>query len=63
MSKPFFWEKETRRDMTAVYHSLEYHIALTEPDLEMIKANILTKVHDDHINNKDKVACLMDHDI
>ena len=26
-------------------------IALREPDLEMIKANILTKIHDDYIYN------------
>ena len=25
-------------------------ISLREPDLEMIKANILTKIHDDYIN-------------
>ena len=25
-------------------------IALTEPDLEMMKANTLTKIHDDYIN-------------
>ena len=25
-------------------------IALREPDLELIKANILTKIHDDYIN-------------
>ena len=25
-------------------------IALTEPDLELIKANILTQIHNDYIN-------------
>ena len=37
----------------ALYCSPEYHrlfIALREPDLEMIKANILTKIHDDYIH-------------
>ena len=28
-------------------------IVLREPDLEMIKANILTKIHYDYINNQD----------
>ena len=31
----------------ALYRSPEYHTK--EPDLEMIKANILTKIHDDYI--------------
>ena len=29
----------------------------------MIKANILTKIHDDYINKLDNVACLMDREI
>ena len=33
----------------ALYRSLSI-IALRKPDLEMIKENILTKIHDDHIN-------------
>ena len=35
-------------------------IAPREPDLEIIKTNILTKSYDDYINNKDNEACLMD---
>ena len=35
-------------------------IALREPDLELIKANILSKFHNDYINS---VACLMDCEI
>ena len=33
--------------------------ALWEPDLELIKANILIKVQNDYINKYDNVACLM----
>ena len=29
----------------------------------MIKANILTKIHDNYINKKDNVAYLMDYEI
>ena len=39
------------------------NIALWEPDLELIKANILIKVQNDYINKKDNVACLMDCEI
>ena len=38
-------------------------IAPREPDLEIIKTNILTKSYDDYINNKDNEACLMDGEI
>ena len=31
-------------------------IALKEPDLEIIKTNILTKIHDNYINNEDNVG-------
>ena len=37
-------------------------IALRVPDLELIKANILTKIHYDYINKLDNVACLMDYE-
>ena len=36
--------------MMALYHSGSI-LALNEPDLEMIKANILTRIHDNY-NNK-----------
>ena len=39
------------------------NIALWEPDLELIKANILIKVQNDYINKADNVACLMDCEI
>ena len=38
-------------------------IALGEPDLELIKADILTKIHNDYINKLDNVACIMDCEI
>ena len=38
-------------------------IALREPDLEIIKANILVKIHDDYINNENNLACLMGSEI
>ena len=38
-------------------------IALREPDLELIKANILIKIQNDYINKYVNVACLMDSEI
>ena len=35
-------------------------VALRETHLEIIKTNILTKIHDDYINKEDNVAYLMD---
>ena len=37
-------------------------IAFREPDLVLIKANTLTKTHNDNINKFDNVACLMDYE-
>ena len=38
-------------------------IAFWEPDLELIKANILIKIQNDYINKYDNEACLMDCEI
>ena len=47
--------------MMALYRLADI-IALREQDLEMIKRNILSEIHDDRINNYN-VACLMDREI
>ena len=54
--------KSNKRAMMALYRSPEYHRP-RKPDLEIIKANILTKIHDEYINNYDNEACLMDREI
>ena len=59
MSNSIMFRKQEGHDGPV---SLVCTIALRERDLEMIEANILTKIHDDFINNKDNVACLMDHE-
>ena len=43
----------------ALYRSAHLGIiTFREPDLEMMNANMLTKIHDDYINKQDKIECL-----
>ena len=48
-------EKKKRKEMKPAFKAFKCnaHLSITafrKPDLEMIKANILTKIHDDYIN-------------
>ena len=46
----FFLNKQDGHDGTVMLTWVSYHILIREPDLELIKANILAKIHNDYID-------------